>query len=530
MSTLKGLPGGIQSFEKLISNDYLYIDKTKQIYELAKQNNPLFISRPRRFGKSLMCSTLEALFTGKKELFKGLWIENSDWTWEKHPVLHFDFSSIARSTPEELKNSIAWNLDIIGEENKIDTSNAPTIVDKLKLLIPKLALKNKVVLLVDEYDEPIIDYLTEPEVAIQMRKILKSFYKTIKSLDKYFRLIFITGVSKFSKTSIFSGVNNLKDLSLDNRTATMFGYTQQELEFYFKDYFDLACRKTKLSQKDLLEKIKTWYNGYRFFSVHSTPDDSPTEITETVYNPLSILSFFDINFFKNFWFTTGSPTFLIDLIKQKNYPLIDLEQVTLNEINFESFDIENINLKTLLFQTGYLTITDYHPESSNYTLEAPNFEVQQAMTQYIVESMTTMDIAKQSDFVYKLKQAFAKNNIDEFVQILQQFFAGIPYNVQIKKEKYYQSIFLVTMRLVGFNVDVEVATNIGRIDAVMEKEDRIYIIEFKIDKTAELAIEQIKSRKYYQKYMATGKPIEIVGINFDSEKRNIDPDWIVRKV
>ena len=361
---MKQLPVGIQSFEKLIKNDFLYVDKTQQIYELAKQRTPFFISRPRRFGKSLLCSTLQALFQGKKELFKDLWIEKSDWQWNAYPVVYLDLSKVGSQTPEKLEESLSWSLEVIAQEHGIDVSRAPSPGAKLSYLVQMLAKEKEVVILIDEYDKPILNHITDPEKACQVRAILRDFHSVIKALDEHLRFIFLTGVTKFSKTSIFSGLNNLKDLTMLPHTATLLGYTHDELVKNFLPYVQRAVKNDNTSEKDFIEKTRRWYNGYRFF-----------QKAEKVYNPFSILSFFKNGIRKNYWFTTGTPTFLINLLKQHKYPIISIERSFLNENDMDTCDIGYMKLETLLFQTGYLTIVDYHEPTRNYILSYPNYEV-----------------------------------------------------------------------------------------------------------------------------------------------------------
>ena len=516
---MKDLPIGIQTFELLRKEDYIYADKTKQIYKLAQKTSRYFLSRPRRFGKSLLCSTFEALFQGKKELFKNLWIENSDWDWQQYPVIHLDFTEIAHSTPKELEQNLSWELQSIANKNNIDLSTAPSNKAKFSTLVKELSQKNPVVLLIDEYDKPITDHLTNIEVADKMRQILRDFYGTIKALDKHLQFVFLTGVTKFAKVSIFSGLNNLDDITIMPVSSSLLGYTQEELEKNFSEHIDYWANQKKISRDIFIEETKMWYNGYCFF---------PKK--ETVYNPHSILSYFKHGTIKNFWFQTGTPSFLIDIIKKNDYPIIDLEYTQINESNFEAFSPENLELFVLLFQTGYLTIKDYNPRTRNYILSYPNYEVREAMTKLIITSMTTISPSKYASFVEDFRVALEQNNIDGFCQTLQTFLSGIPYTVQVKYEKYFQSIFLTTVRLIGFKIDVEIATNIGRIDAVVEKDDRILIFEFKVDKTPELAIEQIKTKKYYEPYRNANKPITLIGISFNSKEKTVSIDRKIKNL
>ncbi|MBM3886534.1 AAA family ATPase [Candidatus Dependentiae bacterium] len=531
---MKLLPIGIQTFEKIREKpgQYLYVDKTRELYELVTSGSVYFFSRPRRFGKSLLCSTLKSLFEGRKDLFEELFIATTDWQWEKHPVVHLDFNLIARSSPDQLRKGLTEFLQRTARDNVISLSEGITLTEQLTLLVKALAEQNKVVVIIDEYDKAILDHIINLDLANQMREILKELYTALKSLDQYLRFVFITGVTKFAKTSIFSGINNLQDISLSPIAATMCGFTHEELSANFQAFIQALAEKRKLSQEETIDQLRRWYNGYCF----DTEEEKPL-----VYNPFSILLALQNKQFKNYWFESGTPTFLINLIKQNSYPVMDFQSVKIAASQLSSFEIEKIKLDVLMQQTGYLTITGYDEESRNYSASYPNFEVFSALSEIIIPMMTELEPAALNDYVVWFRQALQAGDIEHFCKTLKQFFTEIPYTITVEDdaekpkqkskpitvEKYYQTIFFVICRLLTRQVWVEQATNTGRIDAVIEFEQRIVIVELKVNQSGLAALEQIKEKKYADSYVRSGKEIVLVGINFDSHMRNISDDWVV---
>ena len=535
---MKLLPIGIQTFEKIRKkpDQYFYVDKTRELYDLVSTGSVYFLSRPRRFGKSLLCSTLKSLFEGRKDLFENLWIAQSDWQWKKYPVVHLSFSQTENRTTETLTQSLIFQLKRLAKEHKImlpEELKEPK--DFFVYLCEELGEQNKVVLIIDEYDKPILDHITNTKNADDMRKRLKSFYEAIKDLDTYLQFIFITGVTKFSKTSIFSGINNLQDISLSTVAATVCGFTHEEIVTNFPDFLAHLAKEYNLDQQTCLQKFKHWYNGYCFNKKNQS---------DLVFNPFSVLLCLKNKDFQNYWFESGTPTFLINLIKQNNYPVMDFQEVKIAASQLSSFEIEKINLDVLMQQTGYLTITGYDEESKNYSASYPNFEVFSALSEIITPMMTELKPAAFNDYVVWFRQALQAGDIEHFCKTLKQFFTEIPYTItveddadkpkqklkQITLEKYYQTIFFVICRLLTRHVWVEQATNIGRIDAVLEFEQRIVIIELKVNKSSHAALEQIKEKKYADSYMRGGKEILLVGINFDSKTRNISDDWVIERL
>lgn len=494
--TIKLLPKGIQSFEKMIKNNYVYVDKTKYIYDIIKTGDYYFFSRPRRFGKSVLISTLKELFEGNKELFKDLWIETSDYKWQTHPVIHLSFSSLASNNAQALYNDLVWKLESIASLHSIDIIKAPSLKTKFELLVTELSKINSVVILVDEYDHPILSNISDPSVATECRDVLKSFFDVVKDLDSYLAFFMVTGVSKFSKTSIFSGLNNLEDLTLNELGSNLVGYTYKELIKYFDSYLKKAALKNGSSTDEVIDNMRAWYDGYQFSK----------SAQERIYNPYSILLFLSNMEFLNYWFGTGTPSFLINLIKAKQFSIVSLDEAKMTLDDLDSVNIEDIAVVPLLFQTGYLTIKSYDEQTGNYLLYFPNLEVKQSFFKFILKGFSTLEFGVINDFASKLTNALNENDIDLFCRLLQNLFAEIPSGIQIpEREKYYQTIIYVIAKIIGIDVQAEVMTNIGRIDMTIETSSHHYIFEFKTQGSAEEASRQIEEKEYYQKYLMTGK-------------------------
>ncbi len=510
---MKNLPIGVQTFSKLINGDYLYIDKTRDIYNLfAEGGQYYFLSRPRRFGKSLLITTLAEIFSGNKELFKGLWIyDKIEWT--QYPVIHLDLSKISFKTPEVLEKALETRIEKIAADFNIRLDHDLFFKEKFGQLLEKMSQKQKVVILIDEYDKPMIEYIEAEEIekANQIRKVLKNFYGVIKASDASLRFVFITGVSKFSKVSVFSDLNNLRDITLSEQFAALLGYTEMELQHYFEPYLKEMIAETGNSRSQLLEKIRKWYNGYSW------------DGRNFVYNPFSILNLFTEKTFGNFWFSTGTPTFLIQLIKNQQADIMEFENLPVNSFTFDSYDIENMEIAALLFQTGYLTVKEIaiENEEKTYELSYPNHEVRNSFLTHLLGMYTQKKIGSHIRLVKDMGKAVEAGDLDRFIQKIKSLFASIPYHIFIgEREAYYHSIIYLVLSLSGVTVRPEEPTNIGRIDAVMETGNKIYIMEFKMGSELE-ALAQIKEMKYYEKYLNSGKQIVLMGIGFDAEKRNI---------
>jgi hypothetical protein len=502
---MKKLPIGIQTFSEIREENYAYVDKSGIAVDLINTGKYYFLSRPRRFGKSLFISTLQALFEGRKELFTGLNAYNR-WDWDtSFPVVKLSFAGVARNVADmkkDIYNILKSNQRRLG----VNCEKTEDIGGCLHELIEKTfhKYKQKVVILVDEYDKLILDNLDQVDMAKEAREILKDLYTTIKDSDEFIKFAFLTGVSKFAKVSIFSGLNNLKDITLDKRYATICGYTQHDLETVFSEHLQGAD----------MEKVKQWYNGYNFLG-------------DKLYNPSDILLFIDNDFeYKNYWFATGTPSFLVKLIQQHNYFIPQLADLRVSSSLIDSFDIENIKLEPVLFQAGYLTIKEANQlefGGYEYHLTIPNKEVAISFNDLIIQYLTdeTQYTITKSALYTSLKTA----KIDAFKETLITLFASIPYNNYVNNtissyEGYFASVIYTYLASLGLDITAEDVTNKGRIDLTVKLADNIYILEFKVDGTGN-ALQQIKEKDYQQKYLAEGKNIFLIGIDFDSGEKNI---------
>jgi hypothetical protein len=503
---MKKLPIGIQTFRDIIEGDYCYVDKTSFIEKLNK-GKYYFLSRPRRFGKSLFIDTLKEAFSGNKELFKGLYIYDK-WDWDRrYPVIKISFGSGGFRTPEDLKIKLEEHLLSIKSQYKIDLTY-PSVEGRFKEAIEKLyeRYNEKVVVLIDEYDKPILDVIENVEVAKENREILKGFYGVLKDADPYLKLVFLTGVTRFSKVSIFSGLNQLRDITLSEEFSTICGYTQTDLETVFAD---------RLKDFDV-EEVKRWYNGYSWLG-------------EKVYNPFDILLLFSEKLFRPYWFSTGTPTFLLKLIEKNRYYLPSLENVVKDDIILDSFDVEYIELETLMWQTGYLTIDEAYqsPMGMEYRLKIPNKEVSIALFGSIADFISKVEGQKLiKNGIYN---SLSKADLNELENQLKSLYASIPYNnftgVKLYEyEGYYASVFYAYLKSLGVEVIGEDVTNKGRIDLTLKMPNSIFIFEFKSD--GGNALEQIKNKCYHEKYLCEGKDIYLVGIEFDVSWRNVSKvEW-----
>ncbi len=509
----KPVQASTYNFRDIIESGFLYVDKTDHLYELVRYGKGVyFLARPRRFGKSLMLSTLAEILRGEKELFQGLSIAGSDYQWQRYPVIHIDFSRYQVRNVQELETRIKYYLQQIAQAHEVTLDENPFDIQWVEL-ITKLSHEQQVAILIDEYDKPILDNIHDIEAAKAIRDTLKSFYGAIKSMDAYVRFVFITGISKFSRVGIFSDMNHLDDLTMHPRFATVLGITETELTTNFAEHIVDMATKEGMTQETLIAKLRQWYDGFCF-----------VETSEPVYNPFSILQLFHTGRFANYWFETGTPTFLIKLLKSQKYDIERLGDLRLRELAFSSYEIETLAIIPLLFQTGYLTIKGYEPTRRLFTLSYPNLEVEDAFLTHLLGEFSERERSLNEDYLWELIDTLEKRDLDEFFAILQTFFANVPYNIHLKHEKYYQTIFYLIFKLIGLRIDAEVHTNRGRIDAVIETDDHIFVFEFKIDESAENALAQIKATEYAQKYRQQGKPLSLIGANFDSATRQVT-EW-----
>ncbi|MFN8578008.1 MAG: AAA family ATPase [Candidatus Sericytochromatia bacterium] len=516
---MKNLPLGTHTFRDIIEKENLYVDKTNDIYKLIESTNKyFFLSRPRRFGKSLLISTLEEIFLGNQELFKGLYIYDKI-EWKKYPVIRIDFTGLTYSQGiEGFQKSFSALVNSFYEKFGFQMGNNDYKYE-FRTLLEKISETKKVVILVDEYDKPIVEYIKESEKREQMKSIIKDFYLVLKESDKYIKFVFLTGVSKFSKISVFSGLNNLRDITLEEKFSTMLGYTQEELLSYFNEHITETSNKLNVQENYLKETLKDWYNGYSWDGKHF------------VYNPFSILSAFTTNDINNYWFQSGTPTFLINLIREKNVNIEKLENFIASSSMLDSFEIDNIKVESLLFQTGYLTIKSIDSQKlgfQKYYLNYPNIEVKESLLTNILDEFSYNNDSR--ILIYDLVEHIENNNLDKFFDILKyNIFTQIPNEIfMADKERYYHTIIYLILTLIGVRIKVEVQTNRGRIDAVIETQSHIYIFEFKMI-SSKKAIKQIEDKKYYESYLLSNKEVVLVGVSFDIKERNIK-DWKIKEL
>ena len=503
---MKKLPIGIPTLSKIINDGYVYVDKTKYVYNLATTGKYYFLCRPRRFGKSLFVDTLKEAFEGNKELFKGLYIYDK-WDWSvRYPVIHISFAEGVLKTKEDFHKRVIDIFRINQQRLGIECRDQWDVTSCFIEVIHKARERygQPVVILIDEYDKPILDNITDIEVAREMREGLKNLYSVIKGQDANIKFAFLTGVSKFSKTSLFSGLNNLKDISLDERYALICGYTQRDLEESFAEYLEGVD----------LNKVREWYNGY-YWGV------------ESLYNPFDILLFLDTpsKVFRNYWFSTGTPSFLISLIESKDYFLPRLTNLVVGEQLLDSFDIDNLDIEVILYQAGYLTIDSVEETpfgAINYRLKIPNKEVRLSFNDYIINRLfEDKEVAKKKIELYNF---LSNQDLEGFKEALISLFASIPYTNYVKNslqhsEGFYATVVYVYLQSIGIDIVGEDVTNRGRIDLTVKFPKTIYIMEIKV--TNEDPLQQIKAKRYYEKYLSEGKDIYLIGISFDSEKKNV---------
>ncbi|MDR3062643.1 MAG: ATP-binding protein, partial [Methanobrevibacter sp.] len=456
-----------------------------------------FLSRPRRFGKSLLVSTLETLFSAKKELFKDLYIYDK-WDWnKKYPVIKIDFGSMDYENSDELKVSLFDFLDETSEKFEIELKRR-NLAQRFGELIKKInkKLKEKVVILIDEYDKPIIDHITNFKIADENRKTLNNFYKTLKANDDFLKFIFITGISKFSSTSIFSGLNNPKDITLSKNYTKICGYTHSELEEYFKEHIENLANEESLSYEETLAKVEYWYDGYTWDGENK------------VYNPFSTLLLFDERKFSNYWFSSGTPTFLMEILKKENNLQPIIEPISAIEDDLDTFEIENIQSTALLFQTGYLTIKEIKKNYGDmeYILDIPNYEVRQSLIRRIVMAYTNLSTENLKELKNKTYTSILNKDSKEFIEVLESIYHRLSYPLKGDDEKYYHGIFLVALYLLGIESQGEVTTYSGRADTIFKLKNRTIITEIKYSSAKSTkalikeAFKQIKEKKYYTRY------------------------------
>ncbi len=515
---LKLYPIGIQTFERIRKEDKLYIDKTEYIYRMSHTSGTyFFLGRPRRFGKSLLVSTMQSYFEGKKDLFKGLAIEKLEKEWTEYPVLHFDMSGGKHMEKEQLEEYLCDMLE--EQENMLGVTGkdkAPNL--RFKDLILQMYRKTgkQVVVLIDEYDAPLLDVAHEKGKLDELRNVMRNFYSPLKKYEEYLRFVFLTGITKFSQLSIFSELNNITNISMDNEYAGICGITEEELLEQMSEDIEMLSKTLDLSADMTVAKLKEHYDGYHFSK--ASPD---------VFNPYSLLNCFAKRELGNYWFASGTPTYLINTMRQFDTLPTDIGRVEADESEFDAPTEGMTTIMPLLYQSGYITIKDYNRDYNYYTLDVPNKEVKVGLTRALIPSYVTQNTLATTNTARRIAQALNKQDMDGALQLLQDFLGTVPYcNVTNYEGHYQQMLFIIFTLLTAYVVDVEIHTPNGRVDIVLLTNTDLYIIELKLNKSAQAAMQQINLKNYAQRFALAGKPITKVGINFDSTKGNIE-DWVI---
>ena len=517
---LKRCPIGIQTFEKVIEGNYLYIDKTEYIYRMVHgASNYYFLSRPRRFGKSLLTSTLHSYFAGKKDLFKGLAIEKLETEWTEYPVLHFDMS-LAKHVDKETLESM---LDVqLFEHEKIYGSpeRAVTLNDRMKTLIMRAYEQtgHQVVVLIDEYDAPLLDVMHEETNLPVLRNVMRNFYSPLKACDPYLRFVFLTGITKFSQLSIFSELNNISNVSMDEPYAAICGITEEEMLEQMSGHIECLADVLEMSKEETVLKLKEKYDGYHF--TWPSPD---------IYNPFSLLNALERRKIDNYWFGSGTPTYLIEMLRKFHVSPSQLGRSM--QAMAASFDAPTERMTTimpLLYQSGYVTIKGYDKYTGLYTLDIPNGEIRVGLMLSLLPNYLTYNADMGLTTIGRMYGVIRVGDMDGALRLLQEFLSTVPYCDNTHYEGHYQQLFYIIFSLFGMYVDVEVRTPKGRVDVVMRTAHTLYIIELKLDKSADAALSQINLKNYPERFAFCGLPVVKVGINFDSESHTLG-DWIIEE-
>lgn len=519
--SLKRCPIGIQAFEKVIEGNYLYIDKTEYIYRMANgASKYCFLSRPRRFGKSLLTSTLHCYFAGKKDLFKGLAIEKLETEWTEYPVLHFDMSLAKHLDKEKLNEYLAWRLREYNEKYGLTKNNDAGGNVQLADLIKRACEQTgrQVVVLIDEYDAPLLDVVHEDENLPVLRNVMHNFYSPLKACDPYLRFVFLTGITKFSQLSIFSELNNIKNISMDEPYAAICGITKEEMLEQMGGYIERFALSQEMSKEDTLLKLQEKYDGYHF--TWPSPD---------VFNPFSLLNAFEDGKLNSYWFGSGTPTYLIEMLRK--FHVLPSEVGHSMQAMAASFDAPTERMTTitpLLYQSGYVTIKDYDKYTELYTLDIPNREIRVGLMQSLLPNYLAYNTDMGLTTIGRMYGAIRLGDMDGALRLLQEFLSTVPYCDNTNYEGHYQQLFYIIFSLFGMYVDVEVRTPKGRVDVVMRTADTLYVIELKLGKDADAAMSQINLKNYPERFTLSGLPVVKVGISFDAEEHTLG-DWLIEK-
>lgn len=516
MNADKKYPIGIQNFESLRKDGYYYVDKTTVVYELAELGRYYFLSRPRRFGKSLLVSTLEAYFEGKKELFEGLAIAELEKEWKRYPVLHLDLNTRKYENETSLEDLLDetlryWEADY--GRNEYEKGLERRFAGVIRRAHEKTG--NRVVILVDEYDKPLLQTIGKSELQDKYRGTLKAFYGALKSEDAHIRFAMLTGVTKFGKVSVFSDLNNLMDISMDSRYVEICGITEKELKECFDEDIRTLAEANGQTYEEACAKLKENYDGYHF-----------CQNSVGIYNPFSILNTFAKRQYGSYWFETGTPTYLVELLKKHKFNLPELEQEKVTSRVLDSIDATSTNPIPVIYQSGYLTIKGYIPEPRIFELGFPNREVKEGFMDFLLPYYTSISETETGYSIWTLAEDIKVGNISGFMEKLKSFLADCNYELALDIERHYQNVLYIVFRLVGFYTQVEYRTSQGRIDLVLQTKDYIYVMEFKLEGSAEEALKQIDDRQYAQPFATDSRKVYKIGVNFSRSTRNIDK-WVV---
>ncbi len=505
-------PIGIQDFESLRNDGYVYVDKTAHIHRMVTTGRYYFLSRPRRFGKSLLVTTMHAYFSGKKELFEGLAMEKLEQKWAKHPILFLDLNTGKYDSEEELHDVI--NRQLCDWEELYGTNSSETTLHARFLGLVKRAYEKtgeRVVILVDEYDKPLLQAIGNEDLQEKFRNTLKAFYSVLKTQDRYIKFGFLTGVTKFGKVSVFSDLNNLKDISMDHRFVDLCGISEKDIHTYFEESIHELAAANRLSYDETCAKLKEQYDGYHF-----------EYDTVGIYNPFSLLNTFDAQKFRDYWFETGTPSFLVHLLKKNNYELGHLQEEVLSEKVLNSTDSMNYNPIPVIYQSGYLTIKGYNRETEKYHLGFPNKEVEEGFINYLIPFYTPINENNTSFFIDNFVQDIRQGKPEEFLKRLQTLFADSSYEIAGDMEKYFQNAMYIIFKVMGFYTEVERRTSRGRIDVVLQTEGYVYVMELKLDGSAEEALQQIEEKGYAAPFATDPRKLYRIGVNFSTATRGIE--------
>ncbi len=509
-------PIGVQAFDKLRTEGFVYVDKTALVHKMAQEGNYYFLSRPRRFGKSLLISTLKAYFEGRKDLFQGLAMEQLEQEWRVHPVLHLDLNIEKYASQESLDNILETNLvqwEKLYGADPSERSFSLRFAGIVRRAYEKTG--ERVVILVDEYDKPLLQSISNKALQDEFRATLKPFFGVLKSMDGCIRFALLTGVTKFSKVSVFSDLNNLNDISMDHRYTEICGISEKELHLYFQEDIQKMADKYGVTYEEMSERLRQNYDGYHF---------APN--TGGMYNPFSILNVLSRLQFGSYWFETGTPTYLVELLQKNDYALEEMDNIIVGFETISGIDATDTDAIPVIFQSGYLTIKDFDSRFQSYTLGYPNKEVEMGFTKFLLPYYTGSRSTRSAFEIQNFVREVESGDIDGFFTRLRSFFSDTTYEVIRQQELHYSNVLYIVFKLLGFYTQVEYHTSNGRIDLVLQTPDYIYVMEFKLNGTAEEALQQINDKGYALPFASDARTLYKIGVNFSPETRNLER-WVV---